>query len=295
METAQHFETALLQFLLELVRGHWNAVLPLDKDKEEVSASHRQLEALVGLLAEELRQLLFHKAFVNPHKGYRFIAQGLLLLDQDFHIAALTQAAAEFLEQSPVALYRSHFIRLLEEESADDFHVLALAMQGDVAAQPVPVVLVFRHAFSPKRADAFIVPVLYGEPCLAVQLFGLQPLPVLPVESPEALPVQSTVVQQVYDFILSHREGPLPSARELARRFGTNEFELKKDFRALFGQSIYQVYMQQRLQRALILIRTTRLALTDVALQSGFDDYSSFAKAFRKHYGCTPSQERGRL
>jgi hypothetical protein len=163
-----------------------DAVLPLDKDKEEVSVSHRQLEALVGLLAGSCGSFVA-QGFVNPRKGYRFIAQGLLLLDQDYHIAALTQAAAEFLEQSPVALYRSHFIRLLEEESADDFHVLALAMQGDVAAQPVPVVLVFRHSFSPKRADAFIVPVLYGEPCLAVQLFGLQPLPVLPVESPEAL------------------------------------------------------------------------------------------------------------
>lgn len=295
METAQPFEAALLQFLLELVWGHWNAVLPLNNHRNEGGTSHKQLEALVGLLSEELRQLLLHKAFVHPHKGYHFIAQGLLLLDHDFHIEALSQAAAEFLEQSPVALYRSHFIRLLEEESADHFHVLALAMQGDVAAQPAPVVLVFRHRFSPKSADAFIVPVLYGEPRLAVQLFGLQPLPVLPLESPEVLPVQSKVVQQVYDFILAHREGPLPSARELARRFGTNEFELKKDFRALFGQSIYQVYMQQRLQRALVLIRTTRLALTDVALQSGFDDYSSFAKAFRKHYGCTPSQERGRL
>lgn len=295
MEPAQHFEAALLQFLLELVRGHWNAVLPMNTETDEGIAPHKQLEALVGVFAEELRQLLLHKAFVNPHKAYRFITQGLLLLDQDFHIAALTQGVADFLEQSPVALYRSDFITLLDGESAGNFHAVASAAQGNVAEPPVPVVLVFQHTFSPKRADAFIAPVLYGEPRLAVQLFGLRPVPVLPVESPEALPVQSGVVQQVYDFILAHREGPLPSARELARRFGTNEFELKKDFRALFGRSIYQVYMQERLERALMLIRTSRMALTEVAQQSGFDDYSSFAKAFRKHYGCTPSQERGRL
>jgi len=295
METTNTFEAVLIQFLLELARGHWNAVLPADDGPDATTKPHTLLNQLTRLLGDELRNLIFHKAFVNPHAGYRFIEYGLLLLNKDLRIVGLSTGASAFLEQSPAALYRTDFISLLEAESVTEFSSLVDGARVDGTPTGVAFELLFRHPRIPLKATGFIAPVLYGKWRLAVSLFGLQPVDVLREGEGATAPVRIRAVQEVYDFIAAHREGPLPSARELARRFGTNEFELKKDFRLLFGRSIYQAYTQMRLEGALGLIKTTDLPLATIASHSGFEDYSSFAKAFRKRYGCSPNEAKGRL
>ncbi|WP_432670492.1 helix-turn-helix domain-containing protein [Flavobacterium sp. SM2513] len=97
-------------------------------------------------------------------------------------------------------------------------------------------------------------------------------------------------MQAVYDFIMGHLEVPLPSTPAIAQHFGMNTFQLKQEFRAYFKTSMYQLYTEERLKRAYLLITSTSLPLKDIAFESGFPTYLSFYKAFRKKYRCSPTE-----
>ena len=40
------------------------------------------------------------------------------------------------------------------------------------------------------------------------------------------------LIHEVFEYILTHLEEPLPSTKELSKMFGTNEFTLKQNFRS---------------------------------------------------------------
>lgn len=99
-----------------------------------------------------------------------------------------------------------------------------------------------------------------------------------------------TLIQKVYEYILAHLEEPLPSTHTLANLFNTNEYKLKEGFRNLLNTSVYQLYTNERLKKALLLIENTNIPLKEIAFTSGFSEYTNFSKAFKKKYGIAPSE-----
>ena len=59
-------------------------------------------------------------------------------------------------------------------------------------------------------------------------------------------------------------------------------------FKQFFGRPPRQFIIQRRIQRALELMRSTDLKLSDIAQACGFSDQAHFSRAFRKLMGCTP-------
>lgn len=98
----------------------------------------------------------------------------------------------------------------------------------------------------------------------------------------------AALIQKVQEYILSHLEENLPSSKELAQMFGTNEFTLKESFRNLSNTSIYQFYNDERLKKAYLLIEQTAIPLSKIATLSGFNNYTNFFKAFKKKYDVSP-------
>jgi len=88
---------------------------------------------------------------------------------------------------------------------------------------------------------------------------------------------------------MAHLEQPLPTLKELSSLFKTNEFKLKDSFRHFFKTSIYQFYNEERLKRAHLLIQQSDFTLKAIAIMSGFNNYITFSKAFKKRFGYAPS------
>ena len=74
-----------------------------------------------------------------------------------------------------------------------------------------------------------------------------------------------------------------------AKQFYISESTISHLCKEKLGVSFYQYVTQRRLIAAKSLIEKGFL-LEDVALQSGFGDYSGFYRAFRQAYGITPRQ-----
>lgn len=86
-------------------------------------------------------------------------------------------------------------------------------------------------------------------------------------------------------------EEPLPVA-ELARRVGITSRQLQRLFARELGSTPRAHYLMLRLERARQLLRETDLDILAVGLACGFRSSSSFARAFRAQFGCTPGALR---
>lgn len=82
------------------------------------------------------------------------------------------------------------------------------------------------------------------------------------------------------------------SLEEVADRFGFTPSYLSRIFKE-YAQVNYRTYLiDLRVKYALREMMNSSSSLSDIAMNHGFPDSRSFAKAFRKRYGCLPSQYR---
>ncbi|MGI9546421.1 MAG: helix-turn-helix transcriptional regulator [Flavobacteriaceae bacterium] len=93
------------------------------------------------------------------------------------------------------------------------------------------------------------------------------------------------------EILTNNLETP-PSLTELSRQIGLNSFNLKKNFKELFGVPVFKYLQNQRLTKAYDLIRNQEATVQEAAWNVGYDSLSSFSNAFAKKYGFRPSQIR---
>jgi AraC-like DNA-binding protein len=96
------------------------------------------------------------------------------------------------------------------------------------------------------------------------------------------------------DYIDAHLESSL-TLEELGSVVQYSPFHLARRFRQATGQTLHQYVTKRRLANAHALITGTDLPLQQVAAQAGFSDQSHLSNAYRKAYGCTPSEGRRNL
>jgi len=78
----------------------------------------------------------------------------------------------------------------------------------------------------------------------------------------------------------------------LARNFGINDFKLKKGFKELFGYTVFQYILCQRMERAQYLILNTDLEIKEISGILGYKYPQYFSKLFLKYYQLLPNQMR---
>lgn len=83
--------------------------------------------------------------------------------------------------------------------------------------------------------------------------------------------------------------GTPPSLLELANMVGINKNKLNQDFREVFGTSVFDYLRICRLKRAKELLKSGEKNVTEVALEVGYTQQSSFTKAFKRYFGTYPS------
>ena len=80
-----------------------------------------------------------------------------------------------------------------------------------------------------------------------------------------------------------------PTIAEISRQIGMSESKLKKLFKQVFGHSIYQYILLNKMQLAKQLLDTKRYNVSEVGLEIGYSNLAHFAKAFKKQYQVSPS------
>jgi AraC-like DNA-binding protein len=92
--------------------------------------------------------------------------------------------------------------------------------------------------------------------------------------------------------ILMKQLAPPPTLRALSRSVGLSEKALTRGFKAVYGETVFDFSLRCRMQHALTLLRDRRWSVDRVSEVVGYAHPTSFATAFRRHFGMRPIDVR---
>jgi AraC family transcriptional regulator len=95
----------------------------------------------------------------------------------------------------------------------------------------------------------------------------------------------------VRDYVAAHISEGM-SLPDLAGLVSLSPFHFARQFRSAQGCSPHEFVLQQRVEYAQRLLRQSRLAIRDVASESGFYDQAHMTRLFSRRLGITPKQYR---
>ena len=79
----------------------------------------------------------------------------------------------------------------------------------------------------------------------------------------------------------------------LAELVDLSVYHFARAFKQSFGVPPHRYHMDRRMDRARSLLQRPALSVTQIGIQIGFRETSSFTRAFRKITGLTPTEYRG--
>ena len=96
-------------------------------------------------------------------------------------------------------------------------------------------------------------------------------------------------IYRVKEQMLEHPETP-PVIQELAESANMSPSKLKRLFKQIFGNSIFNYYQEYRMKEAARLLKEEKLSVSEVGYQLGFTNLSHFTRVFHEHTGMNPKQ-----
>lgn len=79
------------------------------------------------------------------------------------------------------------------------------------------------------------------------------------------------------------------SLAQLAGHAGMSEYHFLRVFGYIVGMTPHQYVLRTRLHRAAVRLRRTHAPVSAIALETGFEDLSTFNRRFRKVMGVSPA------
>ncbi|NIB45028.1 helix-turn-helix transcriptional regulator [Pseudomaricurvus alkylphenolicus] len=93
---------------------------------------------------------------------------------------------------------------------------------------------------------------------------------------------------QVRELLETYYTNP-HSLDELSREIGLNRRKLTEGFKGLFGTTVHEYLLRQRMAKAAEMLRQG-VSAKKAAYQVGYMEQSSFTRAFKRHYGVLPRE-----
>jgi len=99
------------------------------------------------------------------------------------------------------------------------------------------------------------------------------------------------LIYAAMSYLLSHFQEEL-TLGIVASALGVNKFALSKIFSGIFHTNFNQYLNEIRLNYATSLLENTKMRITDIYLEAGFESQRTFNRAFQLRYNQTPSEYR---
>ena len=83
--------------------------------------------------------------------------------------------------------------------------------------------------------------------------------------------------------------------KDIADAVGLSQYHFHRIFHTQSKETIAQFITRIKMERSgIYLVVNREIGITEIAYRYGYCDASSYNKAFRKHYNCSPSEFRNR-
>jgi len=95
----------------------------------------------------------------------------------------------------------------------------------------------------------------------------------------------------IFEAVQAHLYSAI-SVADLAKLTGRSLSAFKRDFETQFNDTPANFIKEKKLEKALDLLQSTELSVSEVCYEVGFQDTSHFTKTFKQKYNQTPSEYR---
>ncbi len=158
------------------------------------------------------------------------------------------------------------------------------AALAEQVVRPPPLVPLLQRMYLESRALELVGEAL-GSLCLCA--------PVHPA-SPQLRPREHQRLRALHDFLASGQADAL-SLDAIARHAGVNPNTLQRQFRAVYGTTVFAHLRECRLQRARQALERDGVTVGQAALVAGYTSAANFATAYRRRFGLAPKWARARV
>lgn len=101
----------------------------------------------------------------------------------------------------------------------------------------------------------------------------------------------SSKLRQAIAYIQDHLEQDI-SLSAIAKYLDMSQYHFSRWFKQSMGVPPYEYVIQQRIERAKVLLQNKELSMADIALGCGFNSQSHLIRHFKKQVGITPKRYR---
>jgi AraC family transcriptional activator of pyochelin receptor len=126
--------------------------------------------------------------------------------------------------------------------------------------------------------------------CETVRRFAGGEMAPLAAEAALSLPDQRRILKA--RALIDERWNEKLTLDQIARACGLNRAKLTRGFREMFDCSVAEAIAERRLAQASHLLLTTDLPVSSVGYEAGYLNNASFARAFGRRFGRTPTDYR---
>ncbi len=278
----------IYQMLFEMATG--NMTFRINDDGSDGISN---ITAELNALADELQEILIASDYVNPYYSYQNLIQLIFVLNENFILVSFNDAVPITLKYKSTTIRSTDFGKLIAQQSKQIWDTTIQELEANKVFQAT-LQLIFI------TGDNLLLPSF----CTVSKLSYSDKIIVSSVSTilDEMLDfnnrlsdkkirkqINSTAIQNVHRYILTHLDEPLPTLPELVKMFGSEEHILRNGFKEFYNCSMYNFYHVARLKKSHDLIIQTSLPLKHVALMCGFASYLNFYKAFKKNFNYSPS------
>lgn len=266
-------------------RGYLNENFRLfhlaDDEHDEIAYHYHTFHKIIILLAGRADYAIEGERFALKPGDYVLVGRGSIhrpiVASGDFYERMILYISPAYLQENstPQDDLEDCFRRAQEQ-----FHYVYHAGSGDRIRE------LFGMLEQARREDGF------GKELLCRALFTI-----LMVEVNRAAHSDATVraadsdtkVVAILQYLNNHLTEPL-TIDEVAARFYISKYHMMRRFREETGYTIHNYISEKRLLLAQQLLTQGR-SLSDTATRCGYQDYSTFSRAYKKQFGKSPSDK----
>lgn len=95
-------------------------------------------------------------------------------------------------------------------------------------------------------------------------------------------------IMEAEAILKAHLQKTLPNLNAIAQQVALSESTLKRHFKNIFGKSVYEYYLDKKMQLAKNLLMEKPLTVNETAVMLGYEKVSNFIDIFKKHHGMSP-------
>jgi AraC-like DNA-binding protein len=102
-------------------------------------------------------------------------------------------------------------------------------------------------------------------------------------------------IMEAEAILQAHLQKNLPRLDNIAQQVALSESTLKRYFKVIFGKSVYEYYLEKKMDHAKTLLLGKPITVNEAAELLGYEKVSNFIDIFKKHHGYSPGSMKKRF